>query len=118
VLYQLSYTPICDYYNCKGSNLIGLGHLWRPRNFTIGNKLPSEGFLAKCFIALLTYDTRFWRPVLYHPPAGGELHPFNIISLQFTEIRRNSIGSNSYSYEHFSARLQYTVKIWYKYKSW
>jgi hypothetical protein len=26
----------------------GLGHLRRPRNFTIGNKLPSEDSLANC----------------------------------------------------------------------
>lgn len=26
----------------------GLGHLRRPRNFTRGNKLPKEGFLANC----------------------------------------------------------------------
>jgi hypothetical protein len=43
---QLRQSPLQAFYY-KGSNQ-GLGHVPRPRNFAIDNKLSSEGFLAKC----------------------------------------------------------------------
>ncbi len=37
----------------------GIGRVPRPRNFAIGNKLPSEDFLADCRLVVLTSDLRF-----------------------------------------------------------